>query len=727
MNNEILVQLDLEGGFAVGQELQSKTAVVKEEFDEYYDCEYTNSKDSVKQEFGNHDANGVANEIGKQAAKEESHETSIKEEFDGDAYCMEENSCNFSPYQDEFLASSHIKEKTKVDELSTETGLSTKTKRTITPRQTKMILGPPPSLLRHTMQVISSNLEKYHPCSFSIFSECQWESIVECRCESFDKLETSLPRNRNKLLMPPISQKILGLIEAHPANSHLTKSKKVDILLWSRIVDYSYPRRGMTRPPVLNEPYDVLITRLVEWGEKLVGLFEWKEKQDINNIDPNNGSRRSRYDDRPRAKSFTESEDSDPDNVEDNNCKKYTIEIQDEHDRLIYQSLNATKELECMLQAIQCSPMDVKLLSDSGVGKCVSKAVKIATRLLKQTKHLSEDELCEALNGYPRFWIQGCTLCQIGNSNPYTEFKPQVTSQRINREEKSKNVSLLQVLQQLLQEWKIMASKNGVAMSSSTTNTPPSKKLKIDSKVHKTLKSDQDEIMQPPFATFGKPRNMDVDQHEADIKLLHSSKNWKALYNSLQKRERMMREAHGEKVRASRQSLERNRPKIGKVTLKKAVGRVRGLGAEAPSCTTNLPVKGQARREAILNKSLGTRAKEARAISAASSTSSGSSNKLSKLRQESKVASKWSKGTQKTVSKISHTSDTILSSFGASVARAGCNNNTSAATSKLKLVGKQARVDLQGGKRMTLPANASSKSVGLFSSLQSKKTEKRKR
>ena len=704
-NSEIPVQLDLEGGFAVNKKPQSANVAVKEEFKEHHNYENVDSKISIKQEFDDYGANEFAGENIKQVVKEELHQIAIKEDIDGDAYCMD-----FLPHQDESLACRPIKKEKKLAELST--NQSTKTKRTTTLRQPKTILGPPPSLLRQAIQVISSNIENYHPCSFSIFSECQWESIIECRCETANKFESSSLHNRNKLLMPPISQKILSLIEAHPGNVHLTKSTKVDELLWSKIVEYSYPRGGMMRPPVLFEPYEILVNRLTEWGEKLVGLFQCKKQQVNSNIDPNDGYRRNLYDDRTKSKMSTE---SGPDS-----------EIQGGQESLRDQSFHLTKELEYMLQTIQCSPMDVKLLSDSGVGKSVSKVVKIATKLLKQTTQLSEDRLYEALNGYPQFWIQGYALCQIGNSKHYTELKSQLTPQRVHCEEKSKTVSLLQILQQLLHEWKSMASNNGVAMNSFTANTSPRKNFETESNSQKPTESAQDET-QIPFASFGKLHNMDIDQYATDLKLLHSSRTWKALYNSLQKRERMIREAHGEKVRASRKSLEKNRPKIGKVTLKNAVGRVRRLSDETPSCSKNSSAVGQARREAILNKSLGMRSKEARVLSATSSTSSGSSNKLSKLRQESKVASKWSKGTQKTVSKISHTSNTNFSSFGASVARAGGNNNAPAGARKSKLAGKQARVDLQGGKRMTLPTNASSKSIGMFSSLQSKNSGKRKR
>jgi hypothetical protein len=149
------------------------------------------------------------------------------------------------------------------------------------------------------------------------------------------------------------------------------------------------------------------------------------------------------------------------------------------------------------------------------------------------------------------------------------------------------------------------------------------------------------------------------------------------------------------------------------VVLKKAVGRVRGLTSPGADRAISSFARGQERREAILNKSLGMQAR----AKPDNNLTSRSSSKLAQLRQESKVASKWSKGTQNTVSKISHISNTHISGFGAAVAQAGCNNGKITA-SRPKIVGNQAQVDLQGGKRMTLPATASTKSVGMFSSLQ---------
>jgi hypothetical protein len=147
------------------------------------------------------------------------------------------------------------------------------------------------------------------------------------------------------------------------------------------------------------------------------------------------------------------------------------------------------------------------------------------------------------------------------------------------------------------------------------------------------------------------------------------------------------------------------------------------IGSSGSQIASSL--KGHDRREAILNKSLGKRAQERQSnVFSSSNSPSRSSSKLSQLRQESKVQAKWSKGTQQTVSKITHNSNITFSAFGASVAQAGCQNNR-ALKLKPQMVGDQARVNLQGGKRLTLPAAASARSVGMFSSLQKEKSGKK--
>ncbi|KAL3777681.1 hypothetical protein HJC23_007657 [Cyclotella cryptica] len=711
-NNEIPVQLDLEGGFVVGQPPQPSTHTRRDsdgDHDEYFNARHFGGE---LQDYDIYD-----------------------DECDDDDFCDEDLPEGYyyeSPSNHDALEESQqqqsMESSPSKQDLTTLGSAKQTSKPQPTQRPIKTILGPPPTLLRTTTQVISSNLEKYHPHAFSIFSECQWESIIECRCESFTEVAASLHHQASskKLLMPPLSEKHLSLIENHPANFHFRNSVKVDYLLWRKIVDYTFPIGGMMRPAVLEEPWEVLVGRLVEWGKDLVELFELKDEEDAVEEGKNSCQCYS-GDVIVKREDVEDSEEDAPKSAEKD---EPVVTQESEKDRLKAQSAVRTSTLHYLLKSIQYSPMDVKILSDTGVGKCVSKVIKIAYKLMKSLHHpenIDDDEMEDAFAGYPYFWRKSCRLCCNGASRSYTTLKIipscEVDIPRLSNDGKdSIELSPLELLEQLLREWKEMASESGVAISSTSASKAateaksPTKKQRVDSsKALKSSPAPKENETSFPFASFGKPRNSSMEQHITNMNLLHSSPNWRSLYHTLQKREKMVRIAQGEKVRASRESLEKNRPKIGKVVLKKAVGRVRGLGPSLGSA------KGQERREAILNKSLGKRAQAMQANGGSGSyndSSTKSSGKLSQLRQESKVAAKWSKGTQKTVSKIAHNPGATFSSFGASVARAGGSNTTTAAASKPKMVGNQARVKLQGGKQMTLPSAASAKSIGMFSSLQ---------
>lgn len=215
---------------------------------------------------------------------------------------------------------------------------------------------------------------------------------------------------------------------------------------------------------------------------------------------------------------------------------------------------------------------------------------------------------------------------------------------------------------------------------------------------------------------------------------------------------------------------------MGKVTLKKAVGRVRGMGSGAEDKTgsstpsssllmppsgagvarmgivggglsgigatstssgTTAPARRNERREAILNGSRGLRAQEKQALRRASSSpsgkpssSSGNSGKLAQLRNDTKVATTWSKGNLGAVKKISHKTPSSFSSssFGASVAFASGKVKTAdGSSSNRRIVGKlkQVQVQLQHGKQLRLPSSAAAacgmaKTKGVFSSLSQK-------
>ena len=310
-------------------------------------------------------------------------------------------------------------------------------------------------------------------------------------------------------------------------------------------------------------------------------------------------------------------------------------------------------------------------------------------------------------------------------------------------------LTVLQFLQKLLLDWKDTASDNGVVVKGSSTATNPPKKRPRFKEPSQSSNADNDQCnsnnnldhQNVTVTTCGRDKHISIEQHTSDMTLLLSSPDWRSLYQSLTKRELELRKSHGEKVRATREHLERDRPKIGKVILKKAVGRVRGgdvgggllrsgsagsgggssIGSstaqtsptKASNTSPSFAMDKRSRQEAILNKSKGLRAIRKQA----SSGSGIASTKVTQIRQTSKVAAKWSK---------SSFNDGSTKSFGASVASAAGGGGGVRKVMQKKDQ-SQIHVSLQNGKTMKLPSTASTaagKSSGKYSSLQQKMAAK---
>ena len=209
-----------------------------------------------------------------------------------------------------------------------------------------------------------------------------------------------------------------------------------------------------------------------------------------------------------------------------------------------------------------------------------------------------------------------------------------------------------------------------------------------------------------------------------------------------------MKKSHGDRVRSIRDNLKKDRPKVGKVVLKKAVGRVRGGDTDCSStlkepfesdgsAAVTQSLKGSLvstvarrteKREAILSKSLGHRARQQQF--ARNPSSHSSSGKLKQIRSESRVAAARSKSSHASASGIK-------SSFGASIARAGGTSGSGRV--KMQPQQGQVHVKLKHGKIMQLPSSESvwaaqpgvvsapqqkEASQGIFSSLEQKKRKR---
>jgi hypothetical protein len=455
--------------------------------------------------------------------------------------------------------------------------------------------------------------------------------------------------------------------------------------------------------------------------------------------------------------------DNEEEDVNQKKSEINAIQFSQYHEHKLSMSIQDMKRMQKICYTLSQSPMDIQLLANTKIGKIVTKVIKMLTKLKKRKEELDEEKPINF--SYEEIWNEDnvdmrsifWTQRMEWNKGPFIYFTSPVPS--------GKNVELtvLQFLQKLLLDWKDMASDNGVlvegssaptavavgkaAVANSTIN-PPKKRQRLEEATQSSKKdSDQcnssnklDPSQNISVTTCGRDKHISIEQHTIDMTLLHSSPDWRSLYQSLTKRELELRKSHGEKVRATREHLERDRPKIGKVILKKAVGRVRGgdvgggllrsgsggsgggssiessmaqtSAAKASSTSPSFAMDKRSRQEAILNKSKGLRAIRKQA----SSGSGIASSKVTQIRQTSKVAAKWSK---------SSFNDGSSKSFGASVASAAGGGGVRKVMQKKDQ--SQIHVSLQNGKTMKLPSTASTaagKSSGKYSSLQQKMAAK---
>ena len=660
---------------------------------------------------------------------------------------------------------------------------------------------PPPSLLHLTTQIVASNIEKYPAGLWGLLSESQWNQIVRARVaqkqtthqtttaatvQGFGWPAASSPQKKKTkkqaasgaaaaggiILLPALSAKHITVIEQHPQNAHLAHSTTSDELLWRHILNYKFRESGtmmnMTRPTSLSVPCGHVEKTLKYCGDTLIKICvevknsvrysEFKAENNINNKNNINNN---------NAKLFQDSDYLDDSDIEEKGVEEeVTMYNDDECMQLAYQhhmKQVANRNLEILQQTCYTlteSPMDVQLLSTTKIGKTVSKAVKTLTKLKKKSEE--EDRgfcgLDEVVELREIFWKQkvkwhGPIICYTSTPPPLPDGQHKQMNNQRNKNQGEVELTPLELLQKLLIDWKEMASDSGVEMRSdnataataAAVNPPKKKKRRMektnqhDNNNNEASNSNNNKYTNIRVTTCGREKHISIDQHLSDMILLHNSPDWRALFVSLTNRELELRKSHGERVRATREHLERDRPKIGKVILKRAVGRVRGgdvglgggsvellrrhgsggggggeeAGRSSSQVSSNVGgvTKAQlatiaadrkaSRQEAILSKSKGLRAvqKQRAMIGGAGSASS---TKVSQIRQTSKVAAKWSK-----------------SSFGNSVASAA-GSNSGVRKVGMRKEQAQVQVSLQNGKTMKLPSNTGGKSSGKFSSLQQK-------
>jgi len=202
--------------------------------------------------------------------------------------------------------------------------------------------------------------------------------------------------------------------------------------------------------------------------------------------------------------------------------------------------------LERAIQVLVETPMCVSLLQETEIGKTLKKFIKLSAKRPK--------------------------------AHDLDIFSPQPMSS--STKANGKSLSPLQQLEFLLQCWKDMAAKSGVAMHSSRQ-----------------------------VARSATPE----DDIASDLKAAESCQTWRQLYHLLHEREQTRRVNQGARMRESRERIAQNQPKIVKVR----------------------PAK--AKHDAILNRPLGPK------YGSSSASLGPTKNKLQVLKEESKVAAVWQK------------------------------------------------------------------------------------
>ena len=532
-------------------------------------------------------------------------------------------------------------------------------------------------------QRVATNLEKFPPGLIGILSESQWEDVVQARVKQKKMRPKRIEVHQ---VAPKLKDDASATTTAKDNDDNKPGDKKPTIALEGRPGKQLLPAVSeKVLLPIESHHNNVHLAK-----SKVADELLWKHivKYSFSGMN------------RPDSLEFPVTvlkeklQDWSDQLLEMVKCpdsNKNSIQLQMDSNR-------HTHQLQYILKSLMHVPMDVIFLATMDIGKSATKAAKAMRKLyLKQIKN-DHDDPEALLLGYPRFWKPICW-------DNHDKFQ----CNKLKKMGEINDMAYLELLQSILQDWKDMAARQGAVETTSKTTAPPNNKKRklVNGGVSST------------FATCGKDKRVSTHQHQTDMELLHSSPDWRSLYQSLLKRQEMIKKSQGDRVRTTRENLEKGRPKVGKVVLKKAVGRVRGGDTDCNNCnmskeflnidsSTGQSLNGPSvstvkalrmeKREAILSKSLGNRSRQQQLAK----NDAASNGKLSQLRNESKVAAAWSK-----------------SSFGSSVARAGGDTNR-----RVKMVRAQVQINLKNGKSMKLPSASAvgvTKSKGFVSSLQQNK------
>ena len=452
------------------------------------------------------------------------------------------------------------------------------------------------SLASKCIQIIATNLERYPITSFHCISEIEWDSIIECKYKmTSPKLKYNNNHNNNhhknhhNLLLsdgrkfPLIPYKQILNIEME--NIHLSKSKVSDVFIWKDNVNFKFKIGNTTgntnsnnsnsigssnssnsisggstsRPLLLMEPWDEMIKKMNIIVQ--VDIPFWIDCFNNNNNNNNNNNTsssknectkgdnnndddnylvglRSRSSNQSISSSFTTS--SSLSSSTTTSTAISSLSSSSSSSSIIKPSFTTTatttttsytkkpKSIPSIIHILQNTPMIVPLLLASGIGKAIKKLIKVL--------HTNSSSNNDTSNS------GGNSGCSSNDTKKKWIFQ----------------------LEEILQNWKIMASVNGVSMSSSSSSS------KTNNNNNNQNKDKEHEYKMNIFnKVTGKSRHTSNEQHEQDIANIQKCHEWRDLYRVLLEREQQFMQLHGSKMRKIRENLEVNRPKIGTAVTKK--------------------------------------------------------------------------------------------------------------------------------------------------------------
>jgi len=339
------------------------------------------------------------------------------------------------------------------------------------------------SLVLMCTKVAASNIGRYPSGYLRVINVDQWESIVNFR------YRTTIPKqilNRSGDLNNGRTTPAICakvLTQLENDNPHISKSDVTDLLVWKDCVNCKFKKNGPQRPMILYYPFPVHVEKLKTVGNELESIRQPP--------------------------------------LED------TVILSS----LIPNSTRRTHRMEKCLKSLS-ETLCLELLSKSGIGKVVKKFIKACHKICPPGV---DHKKCNIPDYFPDMW----------SSRP---LNVQPISRNYSKDTAKGNAPpLLKQLEKLLEEWKEIASKNGVVIAKS---------------------NEHGLSFSPDSGCSGRGKPTTEEQHACDVEVMLKCQQWRDLYGALVQREAKMMRCHGAKVRKLREDGQSNRSKIKKVYTK---------------------------------------------------------------------------------------------------------------------------------------------------------------